>query len=199
MFKVNNGNTKLGKSIKVINVPAGITCKCDAPCNKKGVCYAQKGSFNYPSVKNCYAENLRTFIENPEQAEMDILSQMPFIGFCRVHASGDIVNPRYLDMLVSIAIKLPNVKFMMYTKKYELINKYVEEIGEFPENMTIIFSAWDGYKMDNRHNFPTSHVILKKGNEDAIPENGFLCNGECERCYKCWLLEKGESVLFNEH
>lgn len=198
MFKVNNGNSKLGKSIKVINLPAGITCKCDAPCNKKGVCYAQKGSFNYPAVKNCYANNLATFLENPEQAENDILQQMAYMGFVRIHASGDIVNNRYFVMLISIANKLPNVKFMMYTKKYELVNNYIMDGGIIPENMTIIYSLWDGYKCPNPYNFPTSQVVLKKGNTDMIKE-GFECTGECEKCYKCWLLEKGENVLFNEH
>lgn len=198
MFKVNNGNDKLGKSIKVINVPAGKTCQCDAPCNKRGVCYAQKGSFNYPNVKNCYAENLKSFLENPNLAEMEILSQMPYAGFCRIHASGDVVNVRYLDMLINICNKLPNVKFMMYTKKYEMINQYLEECGEFPENMKIIFSLWDTYKCDNRHNLPTSQVILKAGNVDPIKE-GFLCDGLCEKCYKCWNLQEGENVLFNEH
>lgn len=198
MFKVNNGNSKLGKSIRVINLPAGITCKCDAPCNKKGVCYAQKGSFNYPSVKNCYAENLRVFVENPISAENDILQQLPYMGFVRVHASGDFVNVEYMKMIFRIAEKLPNVKFMAYTKKYEMINTWIKNGNSIPTNVTIIFSLWDGYKCENPYNFPTSQVILKKGNSDEIKQ-GFECSGECEKCYKCWLLEKGENVLFNEH
>lgn len=199
MFKVNCGNSKLGKNVMVINLPAGITCKGDAPCNKKGVCYAQKGTFNYPNVKNCYAENLRVFLESPENAENDILQQMPYMGFCRIHASGDFVNKEYLEMIIRICNKLPNVKFMAYTKKYELINQFIIDGGEIPSNLTIIFSLWDGYNCINPFSFPVSAVILKAGNIDPLPLNGFMCDGLCSKCYKCWTLQKGDCVLFDEH
>ena len=197
-FKVQSGNTKLGKGIYVINQPAGKTCQCDAPCNKKGLCYAQKGTFLFKSVQTCYANNLARFLEDREGAKMDILSQLPYMGFVRIHASGDFVNHDYLEMIIEIATLLPNVKFMAYTKKYELINKHVEEFGLIPDNLTIIFSLWDGYKCDNRHNFPTSQVILKEGNKDTI-KGGYECTGQCDKCFKCWTLQKGENVLFNQH
>lgn len=197
MFKVNNGNSKLGKNVMVINLPAISTCRCDAPCKK--VCYANKGTFRFPAVRKCYGENLETFLNNPEQAKLDILSQMPYIGFCRIHASGDFVNETYLDMIIDICTKLPNVKFMAYTKKYEMFNQYLETVGELPENLKIIFSKWDDFPMDNRHNFPTAYVSLKHGNIDTIPVDAMPCDGECSKCYKCWMLEAGESVVFNEH
>lgn len=198
MFKVNNGNSKLGKSIKVINLPAGITCRCDAPCNAKNLCYAKKGSFMFPSVKNCYAENLKSFITSPTQAKEDILSQLSCRGYVRIHASGDIPNLEYLEMLVDIAITLPATHFMAYTKKYNLINAYVSTGGVIPANLTIIFSLWDDYKCSNPFVFPTSQVVLKGGNIDPIQE-GFMCTGNCENCYKCWELQKGDNVLFNQH
>lgn len=197
MFKVNNGNSKLGKNIMVINLPAISTCRPDAPCKK--LCYANKGTFRFPAVKKCYGENLETFLNNPMQAELDILSQMPYIGFCRIHASGDFVNREYFDMIIRIANKLPNVKFMAYTKKYEMINDYIAEGGIIPSNLIVIFSLWDGFKCDNPYNMPTAIVRLKKGNIDAINDNAIECTGECSKCYKCWMLESNEQVVFNEH
>lgn len=52
---VSNTNTKLGASILSINLPAGITCRADAPCAKG--CYAMKGNWLYPSVKNSLQGN----------------------------------------------------------------------------------------------------------------------------------------------
>lgn len=197
MFKVNQGNTKLGKSILAINLPAISTCRQDAPC--KGVCYANKGCFKYKNVKECYANNLEVFLTDPIKAQHDILSQLPYMGFVRLHASGDFVNYTYLDMIVDICNKLPNVQFMAYTKKYEMFNKYVEEIGMLPDNLKIIFSQWDGFEMDNRHNFPVAQVRLKAGNVDPIQQDAFECSGNCSQCYKCWMMEEGQTVVFNQH
>ncbi len=196
MFKISKGNSKLG-SVPNINVPAITTCRHDAPCKKE--CYACKGTFNYKNVKNRYAENLAVFLESPEKAELDLLSQLPYMGFIRLHTSGDFVNMDYLKMIVRICDKLPNVKFMAFTKKYELINEYIELYGELPENLKIIFSLWDGFACDNPHNFPTSAVQLKLGNIDPLPANSFDCPGRCDQCFKCWMLEKGENVLFQQH
>ena len=43
--KVTNGNTKLGRAISNINLPAVVTCRKGAPCFKG--CYALKGHFLY--------------------------------------------------------------------------------------------------------------------------------------------------------
>lgn len=196
MFKVNKGNSKLGSNIMVINLPAVVTCRPDAPCKK--VCYANKGTFLFPNVKNCYANNLESFLSSPETAEMDILQQLPFMGFVRLHASGDFINYNYLDMIIRICKQLPNVKFMAYTKKYELFNDWLNEGRTIPNNLTIIFSLWDGFQCDNPYKFPTSQVILKKGNTDVILD-GIECSGNCSKCYACWDLIEGENVLFNQH
>lgn len=196
MFKVSKGNSKLG-NIYNINLPAIVTCRHDAPCKKK--CYANKGTFKFKNVIACYENNLDSFIISPEKTELDILQQLPYMGVVRLHSSGDFVNMDYLKMIVRICNKLPNVKFMAFTKKYELINTYVEEYDELPSNLKIIFSLWEGLKCPNENNFPTSIVRFKKGINDNIQQAAFECMGKCDKCFKCWDLQKGEQVVFNEH
>jgi hypothetical protein len=134
MFQVTYGNSKLG-SICAINLPAIVTCREDAPCKK--LCYANKGTFRYENVRKCYHENLRCFLEDAKQTEEDIVKQLPVIGFCRVHASGDIVNKEYLQMLVNVANRAKGVKFMCFTKKYEMINEYLDSGNTIPKNLKI--------------------------------------------------------------
>ena len=58
--KVTNGNTKLGRAISNINLPAIVTCRKGAPCFKG--CYALKGHFLYQNVKNCMQKSRNTMI-----------------------------------------------------------------------------------------------------------------------------------------
>lgn len=198
MFKITKGNSKLG-SIPAINLPAVTTCRADAPC-KKG-CYANRGTFLYKQVKACYEENLRMFLEEPEQAEQDILSQIPHYGMIRWTASGDIVNEEFFEMMIRIAKTAKGVKFLAFTKKYEIVNNYIANGGKIPSNLKIVFSGWLGLEMVNPYNLPTAYIKLKKGEEDIrIKKSAKGCEGNCTRCKGlCWELRKGQQVFFNQH
>ena len=195
MFKVNKGNRKLG-SILSINLPAIKTCVSDAPCKK--TCYATRGAFKYPNVINCYDNNLKLIIEDIKQVKIDILNQVPYNGYLRLHSSGDFYNREYLEMFVEIARLLPNLHIMGYTKKYEMINQFIKDGNKLPSNFTIIFSLWDKFPCNNPYKLPTSQVILNNGNNDII-HSGFHCTGRCDKCFHCWNLKEGENVIFKQH
>ena len=196
MFKITNSNAKLGE-IVAINLPAIKTCRIDAPCKK--ICYACKGNFNYPTVKQCYENNLQSFINDQTQTEIDIIKQLTKSNHCRVHASGDFFSREYLNMIISIAIKKPTIKFMAFTKQYELFNAYIEEGNKLPTNLKIIFSVWADFPMDNPHNFATAYTKLKSGLDNRIKTTAKACKNHCETCLICWNLKKGQQVYFNQH
>lgn len=197
MFKVTNGNTKLGGGIYAINLPAIVTCREDAPCKK--LCYGRRGRFTFPAIKNCYGENLRCVMEDMEQVEKDILKQLPIMGFCRIHATGDFVNEDYFKMLLRVANQRKKVKFMAFTKKYEMVNEYIQNGGIIPNNFKIIFSGWIGLEMVNPYNFPTAFVNLKKETDERIKKSAIPCSGKCYQCFVCWNLKKGQQVKFEQH
>lgn len=198
MFKVTNGNSKLGGSIGAINLPALKTCREDAPCRK--LCYVKKGNFTFKHVKACYENNLAEYQNNPQQAERDILSQLPLIGMVRWHASGDIIDMNYLKMMVRIAKAAKGVKFMCFTKKYELVNEYLSGGEKIPTNLKIIFSGWYGLTMDNPFNLPTAYIKLNKQDDERIKKSAMECSGQCTACGgKCWTMKKGQQVLFHQH
>lgn len=196
-FRVTvGGNSKLG-GICGINLPAIITCPSNVPCRKG--CYANKGHFVFKSVKQCYAENLNTFLTNPQQAEKDILSQLPLIGYSRLHASGDFVDEEYFKMIIRIAKKAKHVKFMAFSKRYDMINNYIAQGNKIPSNLKIIFSGWyGGWTFDNPYNLSVAYVYNPKENNE-IPKNAKICKGKCQQCFICWNLKKGESVRFEKH
>ena len=133
MFKVTIGNSKLN-TICQINLPAILSCREDAPCKKQ--CYVRRGCYNYPNIKNIYQENLETFLNNPSQAEEDILNQLPLMGFCRIHSSGDFYNEEYFKMILRITKKKKKVYFLAFTKKYEKVS--FDDISGIWQNSALI-------------------------------------------------------------
>jgi hypothetical protein len=192
MVKVSKGNTKIG-DIMNFSLPAGITCNPDAPCFKKG-CYANKGTFKFSNVQNRYRENLDSYLENPAQAEKDLLNQLPAFGYFRLHVSGDFINEEYLEMWVSIAKKIPGLKILAFTKKYDLINQRIASKGRLPSNLKIVFSSWPGLEVDNWYNLPTADVQLKN---ELKP--GYKCPGKCNSCFYCWNMVCNQKVVFDFH
>lgn len=210
---VSTSNSKLGKKIASINLPAGITCRVDAPC-KKG-CYAMKGHFLHKNVRGCHEKNLQSFFDDKDKFfdEIALKCNNQRYKHFRWHSSGDIVNMDYLKGIISVAKKCKQTKFLCFTKKYELVNDYLssrddsDKMHTLPDNLVIVFSCWGAFIPNNPYNLPTSHVRFKKetvfDTNENIPCSAIECKGSCADCVhtamSCWDLKKGQSVVFNKH
>lgn len=195
------GNKKLGSQICGLSMPPKTTCRMDAPC-KKG-CYACKGHQQCPSVLGTYLKNLRIYNENPTVFFEQIENYLKYSGYryMRWFDSGDIPDVDFFIGMIKLAKHLPDVKFMAFTKKYELVNDFIKQGGVIPTNLTIVFSAWDkNWTVNNPYNFPVAYVDFKNSelNPD-FPVDTKDCDGHCSTCYKCWHLQEGESVVFHQH
>ncbi len=201
-IRITTTNSKLGGFIPSINLPAALTCRADAPC-KKG-CYALKGNFLYKNVRESHQKNLDYFINNPDLYFNEVIDYLNngdiSYKFFRWHSSGDIVNVRYLQGIIEVAKACPQTKFLCFTKKFNLVNDYLKE-NELPKNLKIVFSAWDkNFTVDNPFNLPVTYVNFKDSSKNPdIPEFAIPCVGKCYECKSCWSLEKGQSVVFNQH
>lgn len=192
-------NHKLGHQVLGLAFPLLITCREDAPCKKQ--CYACKGNQMYPSVKNAYARNLKIWQSEPELFFKQINAKI-FLSdykYFRLFDSGDIPNTDFfIQFIKNVALKNKKVKFLVMTKKYEIVNECADLI---PKNFTVIFSAWDkNWNFPNPHNFPVSFVKFKKNEMNVeLPQKALKCTKSCTGCYKCWKLKKGEAVIFEQH
>lgn len=199
--RISTTISKLGVAIPTVNLPAGITCRDDAPC--KDGCYACKGNFAFKSAKTGLARNLEAFERDSEFFFRKIILTLMMVPyqFFRWHSSGDIVNEDYFAGMIRVAKAVPTTRFLCFTKKYEIVNAYLEN-NELPDNLVVVFSHWRGIDVPNPHNLPTAHVRFKKG-ENNIPEEAIECSGFCGNCVggeqNCWKLKKGEAVVFNQH
>ena len=192
--------SKLGADIPSVSLPVGCTCRPDAPCFKK--CYARRGRFCFQRNRAYLQNNLELWCCEPDQYEYEIGIAAFFHKYFRWHSSGDIPDAAYLEMMVRVALDRPSTRFLVFTKKYELVNAHIDAHGALPENLTVVFSAWGSFLPDNPHNLPVAYIRFK--NEPAaIPETARACTSYCGDCVSsglsCWDLQHGQSVVFDEH
>ena len=201
-IKISTTNSKLSGEIPSINLPAIKTCRADAPC--KHLCYATKGNFTFPNVKESHIHNLACFVNDPKKYFDDIIKYLNGLvsyRFFRYHSSGDIVNEEYFEGMIRVAKKCKTTKFLCFTKKFEIINEYLDNGGKIPSNLHIVFSAWDkDFNVPNPHNLPVTYVDFNNSElNPKIPELAIPCTGSCPECLACWSLKKGQSVVFHQH
>lgn len=195
-FKLSAGNTKLG-NITNINVSTDVCKGLNLPCYKNG-CYACKGRYLFSNVQNRLKANLEAYLGNHiDYTTEEILEQLPSFGRVRWHSAGEIVDLGYLFMMIDIAKACPDLKFLAYTKRYELVNMVVSYGHKIPENLTIVFSEWEGLQMENPYSFPVATVDCFKS--DYISTRTFNCSGNCSTCSLCWNLKKGDRIIFHKH
>lgn len=203
-FKLSQGNTKTGKTLTA-NLTARVTCNMDAPCARDGECYACQGRWLFKNVQKRLALNLKAWRENPATVVDEIREQISDYvqsggEFFRWHSSGDIVDADYMIMMHDIAIDFPSIKFLCFTKKYDLVNDHIDRHGELPKNLKVLFSLWPDFPCNNPHNLPTASLVKYDGTvHEKHSRSGYACSGNCEACHICWKLESSEQVVFKQH
>ena len=196
--KISKGNSKLG-AIPSVSLPSIKTCR-NCACQEK--CYAQKLERLRPSVKNAYEHNLGVLLSDPTTYWREVEASVMMSRFFRFHVSGDIPNAAYLENMAAVAGRNAHCEILCFTKRYEMVNEFIQKNGELPSNLHMIFSGWVGLDMANPFSLPEAHVRYRDGSTTAC-EDAIECGGNCTECALteggCWNLQKGQQVIFNEH
>jgi hypothetical protein len=200
---ISQGNTKMGKVASVSLLPI-LTCpaRCNGTCGDK--CYAKKLALLRPTVARAYARNTAVARLAPTVFFRVVREAMRTVEYFRFHVSGDIRNYAYLRSVVRACSIVPHCQVLMFTKRFELVNRYIEEFGPLPSNLHCLFSGWTnlfptdgGY---NPHHLPETTVYAK--DEDIRPE-WTPCGGNCLDCAihdgGCWAAKPGETIAFKIH
>lgn len=202
-----NGNQKIGKGVyhfstlptnqlfDVVINGISFTLKGTCKCNCNG-CYATKGNYNFPSVKNALGvktwlvRNDLQFIYNAITAQIKAEN----IKTVRIHASGDFDRLAYLFIWVRVIKENPSVIFWTYTKVKQFENAF-----EQFENANIVKSLIDGIGVNYGHCGYIKSAYEKlnsEGKKVHICKCGIDDNQHCVNCTAC---SKNDYVLFIEH
>lgn len=200
---ISQGNNKMGKVASVSLLPI-LTCpaRCNGTCGDK--CYAKKLALLRPVVSRAYARNTVVARLAPEVFFRVVREAMQAARYFRFHVSGDIPDIRYLYKVISSCESAPDCQVLMFTKRFELVNKYIWESGPLPGNLHCLFSGWTnlfpreyGY---NPNNLPETTVYAK---DEDISSEWTLCGGNCLDCAihdgGCWAAKPGETIAFKIH
>lgn len=203
LVSISSGNTKMGKVASVSLLPI-LTCpgRCNGTCGDK--CYAKKLALLRPTVARAYARNTMVARLAPHAFFKAVRSAMMKAEYFRFHVSGDLPSARYLHEVINACKVAPHCQVLMFTKRYELVNKYIWDGGSLPKNLHCLFSGWtnlfptgSGF---NPYNLPETTVYAK--DEDIRPE-WTLCGGNCLDCAihdgGCWAAKPGETIAFKIH
>ena len=197
--RFSNGNTKMGAVPSVSTLPF-LTCPdvCGETCGKK--CYAAKLANLRPNVLHNYAINTAIAIYKPIEYWQQIADFVKGCRFFRFHVSGDIMNAAYFHRMIDIAKDNPHCEILAFTKRYNVVNDWIDANGELPANMHILFSGWKGLTPNNPHNLPETNVFTC---ENDFCDDWKVCGGNCFNCacrgVGCWQAVNGDTIAFKMH
>lgn len=78
--------------------------------------------------------------QQTDRVKSPLANQEPLF---RIHVGGDFVDQENLDRWLGIAVRFPIIKFMAFTKKYELL----PPLSSLPVNIKVFTSIWPGIEL----------------------------------------------------
>ena len=205
-ISISNHNSKTGSCCNNLAFPT-CTCREDAPCKASG-CYCMKGRQAMCNVVAAYVRNLMIYNNDHD----DFWEQVKFkikhnpLPLFRWFDAGDILDYEFFCGMVELAKTFPCIRFMSFTKKYDIVNEWLTINGDLPKNLNIIFSAWHiGWKVNNPFGMPVAYVDFKDQTlNPQFPKGITGCPNQsdktitCSMCQKCWN-KKVKAVVFKQH
>ena len=188
---ISEGNFKMG-NVPSISLPPIKTCSPGLPCFKH--CYAKQSYIQFPTVRQALDRNLARYIADPKRyfGSVAWYIRRKKLGMFRWHTSGDLPDANYLTGVIQVAKALPDCKFLIFTKKYELVKGV-----RMPKNLTLVLSAWPTIKLP-RTRRPIA--FMRDSANDKRIKNAIECQGGCATCSLCWNLRmSNRNVMFPLH
>lgn len=219
------GNSKLGKGVYAFNLLPGdepistkdkgqltnVSGTCGGCCDGcKNYCYAISDARRYhntciPSLAKNTLIVRHDMDKGFNQIKDEIVNKKAKV--LRWHSSGEIETYDYLLHMVKLAVELSDVKFYFYTKRFEFVEKYLNECGELPENLICNISEWKGntkgFNLDGLNKFVyddgTDPLLQSIPHCPAVDKNGHKTGISCDQCKRCFSRNDGHVTAVYSH
>lgn len=219
---IQDGNRKLGKGIYTINLLAGdepLTLKdgtpliniggtCGGCCDGcKNDCYAIKTQVFRNNNMMTWADNTLLAIHETDTffKEIQQFIDRSMVAAIRFHSFGEIPSYKYLLGMVKLAEDNPTISFYTYTKRFNWVEQYIREHGDFPNNLVVNMSIWHN-NYDNPYGLPefiyddgTEEDVAKLPHCPAVNEKGRETGITCAKCKRCLKAKKGSMIAVYAH
>jgi hypothetical protein len=175
-YSISNKNCITGSKLKLIE---GSTCHR---------CYANRGNYNWPTIKDCYSNRLDKMMNDPNWVpNMSALINKTSDGYFRWFDSGDLQSVKNLADIVQIAVNTPTTQHWLPTREYGIVSEFIKAGGVIPSNITLRLSA---YKIEGK---PPTSLANRLGvlTSTVTKGDGYNCvassqESKCLDCRRCW-------------
>lgn len=161
-----------------------------------GSCYALKGMYVFPSVKNAHKRRMES-LSDPRWVDAmteAIARKCKKVPYFRWHDSGDLQSVEHLSMLVQIAKNLPGIHFWLPTREMAMVKEFLAG-NTFPANFVVRVSApMIGRTPEKIAGTVGSSVENPSAFQCPAPKQG----NSCLDCWACWN-SKVKEVSYSKH
>lgn len=162
---LQQGNAKLGESIHTWSLPAVDTCPGRSSlCERE--CYATKGRFAFPVVKESLAWCL-------EQSKLPAFADLMVdeiktrgVMLVRVHVSGDFYDQTYALKWLTVMKRCRKTRFWWYSRSWR-----VPSIKPLLDRMANLSNCTGWMSSDAETGIPKGKVAYMQVSADDLPEN----------------------------
>ena len=140
-------------------------------------CYALKGCYVFPSVKEAQYKRLRALKREPWTAAMAALINSKKSKWFRWHDSGDVQSLEHMKKILTVCRLTPDTKHWLPTQERD----YLPAPEEVPSNLIIRLS---GSKVDGPRSTAWKHTSSVVTKNASCPAQ--LQGGKCKTCRACW-------------
>lgn len=175
-------------------------------CKNWKSCYAIR-MLRYPDVAKNYIENTMYLRNDINGLEMELVKQIKKLKseMFRFDVSEEIETFEQLIMFLSVAYQNSNKTFYVYTKNYDVVDRYFNTGCELPDNFHILISVWHNsgiacylrhkhhknvhaFVYQDGYDYKSKGLELLEANRcKAYNQDGKLNhNITCLKCRKCW-------------
>jgi len=144
----------------------------DTPCYK---CYAFKGRYNFPNVKDALARRLKS-LDHPQWVEA-MTTLIKKKKHFRWHDSGDLQSVQHLIKIFEVCANTPDTMHWLPTQE----RRYLPINWSHPKNLVIRLS---NAKNNSKPGNAWSHwsTVVDSGGDCPASKQG----NECGSCRRCW-------------
>lgn len=160
-------------------------------CSK---CYAMKGNYRFPNVKEPRQYNYEHVIACEHDADLRqawvemLATAVANDRFFRWHDSGDLQGMFHLEMIVAVAEAAPWCQFWIPTREHGIVNDYLLEHGSFPSNLVVRLSVhMQNQTMTINQAMQAAGVTISTVAYDGGTQcKAYTNKGKCGTCRACW-------------
>ena len=197
------GNSKTGRNCYTVSLLPVIDCCNCSEC--KNHCYDVQHDVINDGCLHQRLINSAIHKADPDRYWFEIEEQVNglFVTELRINVGGDLSDDDF-DYINDMGKRNPQCDFLFFTKNYDGCNAWLDAHGgNFVSNVHPIYSRWPGMEMKNPYHIPESHILWADGTTTAPEFGAYFCGGNCSYCHfhkeGCWVLKKGDHVVFEAH